>query len=106
MPYKDPDRQRSAKAEHARRRRGARVEPGRGTAGPLLSGEVRIETAREVLEVIEAQVAAVLADEDLATPERARTVATLCGLALRAIESGDLAGRLEALERHLRGRAG
>jgi hypothetical protein len=105
VPYKDPDRQRAAKAEHARRRRAAGVEPSRRTHGPLLSGEARLATAHDVLAVIEGQVAAVLADEELGTAERARVVATLSGVALRAIESGDLAGRLEALERHLQGRA-
>jgi hypothetical protein len=58
-----------------------------------------------VLALIAGQVLAVLADNELATAERARTISTLAGLALRAIESGDLAGRLEALERHLNGRA-
>jgi hypothetical protein len=105
MPYANPDRQKAAKAEHARRRRAVAVEPSRGTLGPLLSGDVRVTTARDVLAVIEAQIVAVLADEELGTTERARVVATLSGVALRAIETGDLAGRLEALERHLRGRA-
>jgi hypothetical protein len=53
MPYKNPDRQRAAKAEHARRKRVGGVEPKRGT--PLVSGEVRLATARDVLDVIEAQ---------------------------------------------------
>jgi hypothetical protein len=103
MPYRDPDRQRAAKAEHARRKRAAGVEPKRGT--PLVSGEVRLATAQDVLAAIEQQLQAVLADEKLGTAERARLVATLCGVALRAIEGGDLAARLEALELHLRGRA-
>jgi hypothetical protein len=102
MPYADPERQRAAKAEHARRSRSGTP---RGTLGPLVSGDERLATARDVLTLIEGQLVAVLADPDLGTTERARTVATLCGLALRAIESGDLAGRLEALERHLSGRA-
>jgi hypothetical protein len=102
VPYKDPDRQRAAKAEHARRSR--RGTP-RGTSGPLVSGDERLETARDVLALIEGQVVAVLGDDELGTAERARTIATLAGLALRAIESGDLAGRLEGLERHLSGRA-
>jgi hypothetical protein len=103
MPYRDPERQRAAKAEGARRRRLARVEPGRGTRtlAPLLSTELRIATARDVLRVIEGQVEAILADELLATAERARVISTLAGVALRAIEAGDLAGRLKALERHL-----
>jgi hypothetical protein len=104
MPYKDPERQRAAKAESARRHRAAGVEPRRGTRPPLLSGEVRVETARDVLAVLEAQVAAVLGDEELGTAERARVIATLAGVALRAIEAGDLAARVEALERVLRGR--
>jgi hypothetical protein len=103
MPYKNPDRQRAAKAEHARRKRAAGVEPKRGT--PLVSGDVRLATARDVLAVIESQVTAALADGELGTAERARVVATLCGVALRAIEGGDLAARLEALELHLKGRA-
>jgi hypothetical protein len=103
MPYKNPERQRAAKAEHARRQRAGGVEPKRGT--PLVSGEVRLATARDVLTVIEGQVAAVLGDETLGTAERARVCATLCGVALRAIEGGDLAARIEALERHLEARA-
>jgi hypothetical protein len=46
---------------------------------------VRIATARDVLGMIEGQVAAVLADGELGTAERARTIATLSGVALRAI---------------------
>jgi len=102
VPYKDPDRQRAAKAEHARRARRGTLS---GTFGPLVSGAERLDTARDVLDVLQGQLAAVLAADDLDTAGRARTVATLCGLALRAIEAGDLAGRLEALERHLGGRA-
>jgi hypothetical protein len=105
MPYKNPDRQRAAKREHARRTRAASVEPTRGTGRrPLVSGEVRLGTARDVLGVIEGQVAAVLADTELGTTERARTAATLCGVALRAIEQADLAARVEALERALEAR--
>jgi len=66
-----------------------------------VSSEVRLATAREVLEVIERELAAVVGDEELGTAERARVVATLCGVALRAIEQADLAGRVEALERAL-----
>jgi hypothetical protein len=99
MPYKSPQRQRAAKAEHARRKRAARVEPKRGTLAPLLSGQLRLSTARDVLTLLESQVEAVLADEELGTAERARLIVQLAGTALRAIEACDLAGRLEALER-------
>jgi hypothetical protein len=46
----------------------------------------------------------VLDDGELGTAERARTTASLCGVALRAIEQADLAARVEALERALEAR--
>jgi hypothetical protein len=101
MPYKNPERQRAAKAEYAHRRRAARVEPRRGTLRPLVSGETRLETARDVLVVLEGQIVAVLADEGLGTTERARAITALCGCSLRAIEAADLAARVESLERAL-----
>ena len=104
MPYKNPDRQRAAQAEHARRERAAGVEPSHRTLGPLVSGEVRIATAKDVLAVIESQIVEVLADGELGTAERARTIATLAGVALRTIEQADLAARVEALERALEAR--
>jgi hypothetical protein len=100
VPYRDPDRQRAAKAESARR---ARSGTPRGTR-PLVSGELRITTARDVLAVIDGQVDAVLGDDALGTAERARVLATLCGCALRSIEAADLAARVEALERALESR--
>jgi hypothetical protein len=42
--------------------------------------------AQDVLAVIESQIEALLADEELGTAKRASTAATLCGIALRAIE--------------------
>jgi hypothetical protein len=106
VPYADRERQRAANAEHMRRARAAAVEPTRGTLRPLLSHETRVRTAADVLAVIEGQVAGVLDDADLGTIERARTVATLAGVALRAIEANDLAERLEAVERALGERPG
>jgi hypothetical protein len=77
------------------------VEPNRGTRRPLLTGRLRLATAHDGLALIESQVNAVLADDELGTAERARLITTLAGVALRAIEAGDLAGRVEALERVL-----
>jgi hypothetical protein len=94
----NPDRQWAAKREHARRARAAGVERKRGT--PLVSGEMRLATTGDVLGVIEGQVAAVLADTELGTTERARTIATLVGIALRAIEQAEsLRMRLETTNR-------
>ena len=100
MPYSDPDMQRAAKREHMRRRRAGGTE--RGTLGPLVRGELRLRKAADVLAVLDEQVAAVLDDEELSTAERARLIATLAGVALRAIEASDLAARLEAVEQVLR----
>jgi hypothetical protein len=102
MPYKNPERPAGCQGQHARRHCAPRVEPSRGTPRAAdLSSELRLATAHDVLGVIEAQIAAVPVDEEVGTAERARVIATLCGFGLRAIEAGDLAGRLEALERHL-----
>jgi hypothetical protein len=98
VPYADSDRQRAAKAEYARRKRAAHVEPKRGTLRPLLDERTRLRTAEDVLAVIEGQVAAVIQDQELRTTERARTVATLAGVALRAVEAANLSARIEAIE--------
>lgn len=104
MPYADPERQPAAKAEHARRSRLAAVEPRSGTIRPLLDHETRLRTAGDVLAVIEGQVRLVLGDRDLETIERARTIATLAGVALRAVEAADLDALVEAVEAALNAR--
>ncbi len=100
MPYSDPDMQRAAKREHMRRRRASGTE--RGALGPLVAGEPRLRRAADVLAVLDAQVSAVLGAAELGTAERARLIATLAGVSLRAIEASDLAARLEAVEQVLR----
>ena len=100
MPYSDPDMQRAAKREHMRRRRPSGTE--RGTLGPLVPGELPLRRAADVLAVLDAPVSAVLGAAELGTAERARLIATLAGVSLRAIEASDLAARLEAVEQVLR----
>ncbi len=85
-----------------RRRRASGT--GGGALGPLIEGELRVRKAADVLAVLEQQIAAVLDDGDMATAERARVVATLAGVALRAIEASDLAARVEAVEQVLSAR--
>jgi hypothetical protein len=104
VPYTDPERRRAADREAKRRKRVSPVQPERPTR-PLLDQATRLRTAADVLAVIEGQMAAVIGDEDLATVERARTVGYLGGVALRAIEAADLAGRVEAIEDVLGARA-
>jgi len=97
MPYRDPEKQRAAVRESQRRRRAAGAGKARGHTLPELA-ELRLETAKDVVALLGGQVRAVIADPKLGTVERARTIGYLASCLLRAIETGDLAERLEALE--------
>jgi hypothetical protein len=66
--------------------------------------EFRLKTAADVLALLEEQISAVRAASEAGTLEKARTVGFLAGVALRAIEAGDLTARLEALEAVLKQR--
>jgi hypothetical protein len=61
----------------------------------------RILGAAEVLCVLKSQIDALLADAKISTVERARTVAYVASVALRAIESATLEERLAAVEQVL-----
>lgn len=103
MPYKDPDKRR----EYARQYQRTRMAPAGGFLTPAqtpVPPQFRLKTAQDVIDLLGEQVNAVRGDEGLSTAERARTIGYLAGIALRAIEAGDLAGRLEALERILAAR--
>ena len=102
MPFKDPERRRAYQADYRRQQRaGERGKSGRA----VVPAPFRLQTAREVLALIEEQVNAVRADLGLRTVERARCVGFLASIALRAVETGDLEARLEALEAVLKARA-
>lgn len=81
-----------------------------GPAGPMRRRrrrcplQVRIQTARDLLGLLEEQLNALRGDAALGTVERARSVGALAGVALRAIETADLEQRVEALEAVLAGR--
>jgi hypothetical protein len=104
MPYKDPQRQRAAKAESARRHRAVGVEPMRGTRTPLVSSEVRLKTARDVLSAVERELGEVVGDRELGRgrePGRSRLcVVSPCARSSRP----SWPGRVEALERALEAR--
>jgi hypothetical protein len=57
-----------------------------------------------VLELLGEQIEAVRQDQIITTTERARTVGYLCGIALTAVETANMAERLDALERALKQR--
>ena len=100
MPYRNPENQRAYDRERKRQTRAGCPTP-RPTLVPM---EFRLKTAADVLCVLEEQVGAVRSAPKLSVTERARTVAYLASVALRTIEAGDMAARLEALEAALRRR--
>jgi hypothetical protein len=102
MPYADPERARTYFREYRRLRRS-----GDGCSTPCstpLPAEFRLESAGDVIALIENQVQAVLDDAEAGVLEKARCVGYLASMSLRAIECGNLAARLEALEAVLKAR--
>lgn len=97
MPYKDHEKRRAVVREAARRTRTGDRKPTRKPL-PELS-ELRYQTARDVLALLNEQVAAVEGDDKTGTLEKARCIGYLASLLLRAIETGDFAERLAALEK-------
>jgi hypothetical protein len=75
----------------------------RGPAAPLPR---RLQTAQDVIDLLEEQVQAVRANTGAGTLEKARAIASLAGVARKAIETGCLAARLEMLEAILKQRHG
>ena len=69
-----------------------------------LPDEFRLQRASDVLDLIGEQIEAVRAEADGGTLEKARCIGYLSGIALRAIEAGDVAARLEAVEAVLKQR--
>jgi ribosome modulation factor len=100
MPHKDPEQRRAYQRGYKRMQRA-----GGQTAGQtLIPLPVRLKTARDVLALIEEQVNAVRDEPEAGTLEKARAVGYLAGVALKAVEIADLAGRVEAVERVLKRR--
>ena len=64
----------------------------------------RLKTAADVIGLLEEQIAAVRDEPEASTLEKARCIGYLAGISLKAIEAGDLAARLEALEAILKER--
>ena len=106
MPYANPDRQRQAARESARRRRLARRGATSIRVEPLnrdrVSGGL---TAFELGKLLAEEIHIIRAAMRPGEPERARVLVQLCTAALRAFESGDLAAKVEHLERMFAGLA-
>jgi hypothetical protein len=65
----------------------------------------RVQTAQDIIDLLQEQVEALRADTSLGTVEKARAVAYLAGVARKAIETGTLAARLELMEQVLKQRS-
>jgi hypothetical protein len=102
MPYRDSERRRDYQREYRRTRRA-----GDGCTTPCTTPvplAFRLQTAADVIDLIEDQVKAVRAEKGAGTLEKARVVGYLAAIALKAIEAGDMAARVEALEAVLKTR--
>jgi hypothetical protein len=103
MPFANPERARTYQREYRRTRRsGDRCTTPCTSPVPL---SFRLQTAQDVIDLLEEQVRAVRAETEAGTLEKARTIGFLAGVALKAIEAGNLAARIEMLERVLKQRA-
>jgi hypothetical protein len=102
MPYRDPDKARSYQRDYRRLRRAGDscTTPGTTPVPPAF----RLQTAQDVIDLLQEQVAAVRTEKKAGTLEKARAIGYLAGIALKAIETGSLAARLEALEQVLKQR--
>ena len=101
MPFADPEKIRSDQRDDKRLQRAGGCQTPGQTRLPV---EFRWQTAADVLALLDEQVAAVRQDASLGSVERAKGVGSLAGIALRAIDAGDVAARVEALESILKSR--
>lgn len=100
MPFANPDHARHYQREYRRTRRAGDVCTTPSTSPIPLS--FRLQTAADVMALLEEQVGTVRAAPKAGALEKARTIGYLAGIALRAIEAGNIAARLESLETVLR----
>jgi hypothetical protein len=64
----------------------------------------RLQTAQDVIDLLQEQVEAIRAGRWVSVVQRARAIGYLASIARKAIETGNLAARLEMLEAVLRQR--
>jgi len=102
MPYADREHARVYFREYRRLRRAG--DDCSTPCSTRLPAGFRLDTAGDVIALIESQVEAVLEDAEAGTLEKARLIGYLASVSLKAIECGNLAARLEALEAVLKAR--
>jgi hypothetical protein len=98
-PHRDPVQRRQANAAAQRRRRARLRQAAGGTVTPLSapSAPGRL-SPEEILVVLADELTAIRTAVDVSAAERARSVAGLCSVALRAVETADLAAELRAMK--------
>ncbi len=100
MPIKDDDARRKYNREYARLRRAGltgsqRVKP---SVALMQDEDLRLETVRDYLDVINRVIVDVRNDEYSNTIQKARAVGFLINIALKALELSSIEERLSALE--------
>lgn len=96
MPYRDKTKARDYQREYRRTRRS-----GDACTTPCttpLPMPFRIKTATDVLDLIGEQISAVQTEPEAGALEKARCIGYLASVALKAIEAGNIAARIESLE--------
>jgi len=99
MPFKDPETSRAYNREYKQMQRAGSCQTPGQTQVPL---SFRLQTAKDILGLLVEQIQEVRVTAQAGTLEKARTIGYLAGIALRAVEIVELAGRVEALEDVLR----
>jgi hypothetical protein len=84
-----------------------RLETHFNRSNPIPHGPPRqLQTVHDIIDLLQVQVEAVRAAMGIDTVEKAKTIGYLAGVALKAIQTGTLATRMEALEAVLKQRKG
>lgn len=101
MPYRDIEQRRAVQRECQRRKRRGLTPSPRQPSPTLVA--LRCRAVEDVLVILEQEMGILRTARGVKPVERGRTLAYICGIALRAIEARDLVGRIEALEAALGG---
>ena len=78
----------------------------RPTCDSVDRAPVRLKTAADMLAVVGQQINAVRADVDAGPREKARLIASLAAVGLKAVQTGNLEARVDMLEAVLKHRDG
>jgi hypothetical protein len=104
MPFRDPEKARNYQREYRRTRRV--VQDCTSSSTTQIPISFRLQTAQDVIDLLEGQISAVIEEGEAGTLEKARTIGYLATVALKAIEAGNIVARIEELEAILKRRKG